>query len=80
MTARACAFITHPGFAYRGRLATPTLVTGPISVHAFALRLASFAFPGFAVSVTRSQRQVGYMFTGSYMIETFIQQGRSGFS
>ncbi|MFM2328881.1 MAG: hypothetical protein RLZZ494_984 [Pseudomonadota bacterium] len=71
---------THAGFATYGRLATPTLITGPISVHAFALRLASFAFPGFAASVTRSLRQVSYMFTGSYMIESFIQQGRSGFS
>jgi hypothetical protein len=55
-----------------------SFMSGPEPVHACALRLASSAFPGFAAPVTRSRRQVGYMFTGSYMVDPFIRQGRSG--
>ncbi len=69
-------FITHTGFTPPGRLTIPNIISGPNPVHTFALRLASYADPGFAAPVTRIPRQVSYMFTGSYMIEPFIQQGR----
>ena len=67
------SFITHTGFTPPVRLTIPTVISGPNPVHAYALRLASYANPGFAAPVTRIPRQISYMFTGSYMIEPFIQ-------
>lgn len=80
MTAHACAFIIHAGFAQIGRLAIPVLLSGPKPVHARALRLAPFAVLVLRHVRCLPQRQDSYMFTGTYMAEPFIQQGRSGFA
>lgn len=78
-TAHAYAFIVHTGFTFSGRLTILDFISGPKLVHTCALRLAASphqaSVPGLP---TGDHRQLGFMFIGIYMVDSFHRQGPSG--